>query len=597
MIMAKYVTFFVILLMSFPAVAQVYINEVDYDQPGTDATEFIELVGPVNTPLDGYIIELVNGNGGAVYNSLSLTGATIPNDNVGGYGFFVIGPSSGVVNVDTVPPGWTTNQIQNGPPDGILLKYNGVVVDGFSYEGVLMGNPDFTPGMAISAVDVGSDSSIGRVTLGFDPNDQDQYFAPTVAPPSPGEQNTAHGQDLTGNPPPNIQNILSLPFPANQNFDITCEATIASGTIDSVYLYFYTDFNIAGTDSIQMVTPGGNQYSGNISSLANQTSLIYWVRAWGNSLTSTSSLRKVLIGIPDISLFHTQSDTSGLPLHRNHLTRLRGIVTVSTAVFSITNYDFYMQDNTGGINVFDFDFTMDSTQYFQGDSLEVVGMIDVYNGKVEIVDFSATVLSSGNPLPDPINVNIEDMGEEYEGRLISIDNVSRVSGTWYVTPPDTSFNITVNDGSGDLVLRVVGTTDIGGNPEPQWPVTVTGLGNQFDISAPYFEGYQIQPRSYADFLSTGLGDPPSVIQQYRLEQNYPNPFNPRTLIRYELKQAGDVEFQVFNILGQQVFASKLAQAAGSHERVFDGSQLSSGIYFYQLKSGEFHALRKMILTR
>ncbi|MFQ5583810.1 MAG: hypothetical protein ACE5GL_05190, partial [Calditrichia bacterium] len=177
-----------LLLASSLSAQNIYINEVDYDQPGTDTEEFIELIGFDGTSLNGYTIELVNGNGGTIYNTVDLTGFTIPNDNVAGYGFFVIGPS-GFQNVDYTPPGWTSNAIQNGSPDGILLKLNGVVVDGFSYEGEITNNPDFTPGMAITAQETGSDSSIGRVTLGFDPNNQDQFFASFTAIPSPGLQN------------------------------------------------------------------------------------------------------------------------------------------------------------------------------------------------------------------------------------------------------------------------------------------------------------------------------------------------------------------------------------------------------------------------
>ena len=395
--------------------------------------------------------------------------------------------------------------------------------------------------------------------------------------------------------PPVITNLLSEPFPAGENINITCNVTIATGTIDSVRLYFYTDYNLDNLDSIPMNPASGDQYEATVNSQLNGTSFVYWVMAWGNNTSSLSAQNKVIIGIPDIGIFHSQLDADGLPLADGYLTKLRGIVTVASGVFSTSNYDFYMQDNTGGINVFE--FNIGATQYNEGDSLEVLGTIDTYNGKVELSNFDATVLSTGNPLPAPIDISIEDMGEAYEGRLISIANVTLSAGTWLLTPPDTSYNLTVTDGTGDLIMRIVGSTDIGGNPEPVWPVTVVGIGNQFDTSAPYFEGFQIQPRSYSDFAITGIDDNPTVVYSYSLGQNYPNPFNPETIIPYTLQKTGKVNLRVFNILGQVVYSFSQKQSAGEHTLTFDGRRFSSGIYFYQLEAGNFRSVRKMILTK
>ena len=394
---------------------------------------------------------------------------------------------------------------------------------------------------------------------------------------------------------PLITNVSYEPFPANQTIDITCDVTVSTGAVDSVALYYYTDFNSASVDSMPMSLVSGDQYMASLPGFNNGTSFAYWVKAWGNGTSTSTGENKVIIGIPDIGIFHTQLDADGLPLAAGYLTKLQGIVTVASGVFSTANYDFYMQDNTGGINVFK--FNIGATQYFEGDELEVLGTIDTYNGKVEISNFDATVLSTGNPLPAPIDVNIEDMGEAYEGRLITIDNVSLTAGSdpWPTTQAST--NLTITDGTGEMVMRIVDSTHIGGNPEPNWPITVVGIGNQFDTSAPYFEGFQIQPRSYGDLMSTGIDDNPAVIYSYSLGQNYPNPFNPVTIIPYTLQKAGKVNLRVFNILGEEVYSFSQKKSAGKHSVTFDGRRFSSGIYFYQLEAGNFKSVRKMILTK
>jgi len=83
-----------------------------------------------------------------------------------------------------------------------------------------------------------------------------------------------------------------------------------------------------------------------------------------------------------------------------------------------------------------------------------------------------------------------------------------------------------------------------------------------------------------------------------LSQNYPNPFNPSTSIEFALPKSEFVELKVYNILGKEVstlVSKKLNQ--GNHTYTFDGSNLASGIYYYQLVAGEFREVKKMILLK
>ncbi len=85
---------------------------------------------------------------------------------------------------------------------------------------------------------------------------------------------------------------------------------------------------------------------------------------------------------------------------------------------------------------------------------------------------------------------------------------------------------------------------------------------------------------------------------FSLEQNYPNPFNPSTTIKYQVPVNGMVSLKVFNMLGQEVatLVNELQQASG-YETSFDASKLSSGIYFYTLRAGNFVETKKMMLLK
>ncbi len=110
------------------------------------------------------------------------------------------------------------------------------------------------------------------------------------------------------------------------------------------------------------------------------------------------------------------------------------------------------------------------------------------------------------------------------------------------------------------------------------------------------EGLYILKATEGGNLSTE--DEIVIPDQYELKQNYPNPFNPMTQIQYELPKAGEVTITVYNILGMEVMQiEKGIKSAGVHVISFDGSNLPSGIYFYQLKAGHIVKTRKMSLIK
>ncbi len=93
-------------------------------------------------------------------------------------------------------------------------------------------------------------------------------------------------------------------------------------------------------------------------------------------------------------------------------------------------------------------------------------------------------------------------------------------------------------------------------------------------------------RTYTGGILTGIEINNSVSNptKFALLQNYPNPFNPSTTIRFDVRTSGNVSLKVYDVLGREVavLADEYLRA-GSYERVFDASDLSSGVYFYTLR--------------
>lgn len=95
----------------------------------------------------------------------------------------------------------------------------------------------------------------------------------------------------------------------------------------------------------------------------------------------------------------------------------------------------------------------------------------------------------------------------------------------------------------------------------------------------------------------------SANQKFFFHDNYPNPFNPETVTEYQLPRSAEIEINIFNVAGKKV--TTLASGfrpAGSYKVTWDGKDesgraVASGAYFYQLKSSDFVAVKKMMLLR
>ncbi len=135
------------------------------------------------------------------------------------------------------------------------------------------------------------------------------------------------------------------------------------------------------------------------------------------------------------------------------------------------------------------------------------------------------------------------------------------------------------------------------------PTNTTGQRDgQLDYSA------QAHGNSYANvavWSYTWIGDQMTGVKQigeepntYALAQNYPNPFNPATTIKYSIMKPGLVTLVVYNVLGQKVttLVDKV-QSAGNYTLTFDASKFATGVYFYQIKSGSFENVKKMLLLK
>jgi Secretion system C-terminal sorting domain len=193
-------------------------------------------------------------------------------------------------------------------------------------------------------------------------------------------------------------------------------------------------------------------------------------------------------------------------------------------------------------------------------------------------------------------------GKLFDGlEVMNFDNGTQ--GTINVKWPDVING--VNGGVNCLAYTGVTSNYAGVSYEGPFPGG-TVAGKIINIGVPFETIYPDSARNAFMAKILAFFEKPMIVQRndeisptnFSLSQNYPNPFNPTTVIRYQLPVNSVVTLKIFDIIGREVAALvDGAVRAGEHVAVFEGKNLSSGVYFYRLQAGEHAETRKMILAK
>ena len=162
----------------------------------------------------------------------------------------------------------------------------------------------------------------------------------------------------------------------------------------------------------------------------------------------------------------------------------------------------------------------------------------------------------------------------------------------YYSSDPTGFNGTdADEGPSPIAVSTIDTMNITG--------LKSGKTYRFAISAFDLSINESPLTTAVTINTTGVSEQSSTIpSKYVLNQNYPNPFNPSTIIHFELPQTGYVTLKVYNLLGQEVaMLVNEVKPAGFYAVKWNASNVPTGMYFYQLTSGGFSQVKKMLLIK
>ncbi|MCE2840465.1 MAG: dockerin type I domain-containing protein [Bacteroidetes bacterium] len=228
-----------------------------------------------------------------------------------------------------------------------------------------------------------------------------------------------------------------------------------------------------------------------------------------------------------VSVQSTPFSTQGFPLRsiasvigvnsNGVLDSLGARVRLTGTVYGINQYSssttpvglqFVIMDGTGGImfrragTTFGLDSLNSNGRLIEGDSVELVGVLEQFNGLTQINCDTILRVASGRTLALPTVVTALD--ESTENRLVRLNGLVLVGSNWPTSTVTTGVNVNVSNGTSTFVLRILPTTNIDGTPAPTGYFDLVGLGQQFDNSVPLTAGYQITPRSLADIIAVPL---------------------------------------------------------------------------------------------
>jgi photosystem II stability/assembly factor-like uncharacterized protein len=185
---------------------------------------------------------------------------------------------------------------------------------------------------------------------------------------------------------------------------------------------------------------------------------------------------------------------------------------------------------------------------------------------------------------------------------------------WYSVrnniPSSNIYALTVNNGNIYVARRYDGVY-MSSNGGANWNLIADGLVNSYVGSLAANDRYifagtlayvNSAHESGVYRLDTGIVvSVPGVVNtplRYSLSQNYPNPFNPATNIKFDIPENSFVRLVIYDIEGREVAVPvNESKHPGSYTIKFDGTNLSSGVYFFRLEAGDYTETKKMVLIK
>lgn len=317
------------------------------------------------------------------------------------------------------------------------------------------------------------------------------------------------GQHTLDTGVPVIVNLAHAPLQPTSADPVTVTADVTdNGTLTAVNLVYTVDGGAAQTLAMTPGTPPS--YAGVIPAQADLAEVAYHVEATDDqSHTTISGTGSYTVhdGFPcaDIATIRA-NDANGSPVLMGQVRSVCGVVTLSNQLG--TNGPIYITHATGSVACYGAGFLAGVSI---GDEIQATGTVGFFNGLTELI--TPTFLNIvGHPGElTPVNTDLATLnagGEAWEAQLVTVAGLELdPAAVW--PPAGSNGTVTVLQGAESFTMFIDRDTDIDGSTAPSGTFDLVAVIGQYDQSAPYDAGYQLIPRSLADFTFVG-NQPPSI---------------------------------------------------------------------------------------
>ncbi len=552
--------------------APLVINEIDYDQPGTDNAEFIELKnnGNETVSLAGYRVVLVNGANNLIYGTFDLPESTLA---AGDY-FVICANAANVPNCDLdVNP--NVDLIQNGAPDAVaLLDPFGNIVDAVSYEGSVAG---YTEGSGVGLIDNGSAAGhgISRYPDGQDTDQNNVDFIYSCA--TPGESNN----NLTGYCGPfnfmeawvYYDNNVNTPMPfipvhlyrnnvliGSDTSDLSGKVTFSdlpNGTYTFVVDPTFYAWGWGGVNSLDALLVA-KHFVGMITLSAYDQIVGNVETAQGLNTSDAHLIARRFAGL--ISSFDVGDWYSVQPPRViNELTDTQIQVDLPIRCYGDVNGSYIPPIKSAGLN-----YRQEGLVSAQSDIVTLPVSTD------QVVRLGAVSLELLMPEKSQvIDVMMADGQQAFfsqDGRILRLAWFSLEGIETGNSHPFMFINLKMETSAADASLEVLSNSSLGDM-----------YGEEMKHIGLIFPGIAAN--------QTGIS-------------TYPNPVSQTLNLDININQAQDVSIELFNMLGEKVISVDMGYLTiGLHHHVLDVTTLSKGSYLLRMRGSLESVTHKISISR